>query len=139
MSTNYNRFGDQGMERLEKGVAAAAKPVVKTADEMFKDAVQSLTGNYGKPLEQGEQQGDHIKQEETKRLQEARIRLVQINKEIVEARKKRERSQQASQAPQAEQAKQEKKVEEKRKKESAIAKMIQSRQGSKEAMQRASG
>ncbi|KKU79129.1 MAG: hypothetical protein UY06_C0029G0001, partial [Candidatus Amesbacteria bacterium GW2011_GWA2_47_70] len=32
------------MERLEKGVAAAAKPVVKTAEDMFKDALQSLTG-----------------------------------------------------------------------------------------------
>ncbi len=129
MSTNYNRFGDQGMERLEKGMAAVAKPVVKTAEDMFKDALQSLTGDYGKPIEQ-------IEQSETKKLQEARARLAQINKEIVEARKKREQAPQAEQKPSF--------VPQQRdfgraRKESVLAKMIKSRQGSKEAMQRASG
>ncbi len=141
VSTNYNRFGDTGMERLEKGVQAAATPVVKTAQEMFKDAVQSLTGSskQAPQAEQAPQARQALQAEEAKKIQTARARLAQINKEIVEARKKREQAQQAPQAPQAEQAKQEKKVVEKKKKGSVLAKMIQSRQGSKEAMQRASG
>ncbi|KKU02620.1 MAG: G5 domain protein [Candidatus Amesbacteria bacterium GW2011_GWA1_46_35] len=118
------------MERLEKGVAAAAKPVVKTAEDMFKDALQSLTGNY--------KDKQALQAEEAKKIQEARVRLAQINKEIVEARKKREHLPAAPEA-QLLRAGQEKKVVEKQKKESVLAKMIKSRQGSKEAMQRASG
>jgi|SRR3989339_1969100 len=128
---NKNPWGhDEGMERLEKGVAAAAKPVVKTAEDMFKDALQSLTGNY--------KDKQALQAEEAKKIQEARVRLAQINKEIVEARKKREHLPAAPEA-QLLRAGQEKKVVEKQKKESVLAKMIKSRQGSKEAMQRASG
>ena len=138
MSTNYNRFGDQGLEKLEKGVAAVVKPVAKTAQEMFTDAVQSLTGSHEKPIEQNEQT-KQIEQNEAKRLQEARARLTQINKEIVEARKKRE-ERESKRVEEPEKKKQEqKKVVEQKKKESVLAKMIRSRQGSKEAMQRASG
>ncbi|KKU28497.1 MAG: hypothetical protein UX80_C0003G0044 [Candidatus Amesbacteria bacterium GW2011_GWA2_47_11b] len=125
------------MEKMEKGVAAAAKPVVKTAEEMFKDAVQSLTGNYGKPIEQSGQP-EQIKQDEAKRLQVARARLAQINKEIVEARKKRE-ERESRRVEEPEKKQEQKKVVEKKEKESVLAKMIKSRQGSKEAMQRASG
>lgn len=121
------------MERLEKGVAAAVKPVTKTAQEMFTDAVQSLTGNYNdKQAPQADQA------EEAKKIQEVRAKLAQINKEIVEARKKREHPPATPEA-QPERAGQEKKVVEKQRKESVLAKMIRSRQGSKEAMQRASG
>ena len=128
---NKNPWGhDEGMERLEKGVAAAAKPVGKTAEDMFKDALQSLTGNY--------KDKQALQAEEAKKIQEARVRLAQINKEIVEARKKREHLPAAPEA-QLLRAGQEKKVVEKQKKESVLAKMIKSRQGSKEAMQRASG
>jgi len=124
-------------EKLEKGVAAAAKPGVKTAEEMFKDAVQSLTGNYGKPIEQSGQP-EQIKQDEAKRLQVARARLAQINKEIVEARKKRE-ERESRRVEEPEKKQEQKKVVEKKEKESVLQRMIKSRQGSKEAMQRASG
>ena len=90
VSTNYNRFGDTGMERLEKGVQAAATPVVKTAQEMFKDAVQSLTGSSKQEPqeEQAPKARQALQAEEAKKIQTARARLAQINKEIVEARKK---------------------------------------------------
>ena len=132
---------DEGMEKVEKGVQAVAKPVKQGAADLFKDALQSLTGNYGQQVEQGQApvQTQQVKQDEAKKLQETRARLVQINREIEEIRKKREQSQQAKQAPQAEQAKLEKKVVEKKKKESVLAKIVKSRQGSKESMQRASG
>lgn len=127
------------MERLEKGAVAAARPVAKTAQEMFKDAVQSLTGSYDQQNQpsQRNQQDQQIKQDEARRLQETRARLVQINREIEEIRKKRDHPPTAPTA-QFERAK-EKKVVEKQKKESVLAKLIKSRQGSKEAMQRASG
>lgn len=128
------------MERLEKGVAAAVKPVAKTVQEMFTDALQSLTGDYrqASQAEQATQATQVLQAEEAKKIQMARARLAQINKEIVEARKKREHPPAAPEA-QPGQAGQEKKVAEKQRKESVLAKMIRSRQGSKEAMQRASG
>ena len=87
---------DEGIEKIEKGVKAVVKPVKKGAVDMFKDALQSLTGNYGQQVEQGQPpvQVQQVKQDEAKKLQETRARLVQINKEIAEARKKREQSQQ---------------------------------------------
>lgn len=128
------------MEKLEKGAQAVTKPVVKTGQEAFKDALQSLTGNYGKPIEE-KKQVEQIEQSKNKKLQEIRARLAQINKEIMEARKKREKRQehQENQENQEKQEKQEKRSVDKRKKESVLQKMIKSRQGSKEAMQRASG
>lgn len=129
------------MEKVEKGVKAVVKPVKKTATDMLKDALQSLTGNYGQQVEQGQPpvQTQQVKQDEAKKLQEIRSRLAQINREIEEIRKKREQAYRAKQAPQANQAKQEKKMTEQKKKESVLAKLIKSRQGSKESMQRASG
>ncbi len=138
MSTNYNRFGDQGMEKLEKGAAAAVKPVAKTAQEMFTDALQSLTGNYDKQAPQADQATQALQAEEAKKIQEARARLAQINKEIIEARKKRE-ERESRRVEEPEKKQEQRKVVEKQKKESVLAKMIKSRQGSKEAMQRASG
>jgi len=130
---------DEGMEKVEKGVQAVAKPVKQGVVDMFKDALQSLTGNYGEQVEQGQApvQTQQVKQDEAKKLQETRATLVQINREIREIGKKRE-SPPAAPAAQVERAK-EKKMVEKQKKESVLAKLIKSRQGSKEAMQRASG
>lgn len=139
---NKNPWGqDEGMEKVEKGIKAVIKPVKKGAADMFKDALQSLTGNYSQQVEQGQSpvQTQQVKQDEAKKLQETRSRLAQINREIEEIRKKRDGqnkpSEQIKQIKQTEQ----KKVVEKQKKESVLAKLIKSRQGSKESMQRASG
>ncbi|MEK7154933.1 MAG: hypothetical protein AAB697_02300 [Patescibacteria group bacterium] len=130
---------DEGIEKIEKGVKAVVKPVKKGAVDMFKDALQSLTGNYGQQVEQGQPpvQVQQVKQDEAKKLQETRARLVQINREIMEVRKKRENPPAAPEA-QPGRARQKKMVE-KQKKESVLAKLVKSRQGSKESMQRASG
>jgi len=130
---------DEGMEKLEQGVKAVAKPIKQGAVDMFKDALQSLSGNYGQQVEQGQApiQTQQVKQDEAKKLQETRARLVQINREIEEARRKREHPPAALEA-QPGRARQKKMVE-KKKKESVLAKIVKSRQGSKESMQRASG
>lgn len=129
---------DEGMEKIEKGVKAVAKPVKKGAADMFKDALQSLTGSYDdKQAPQAEQATQALKAEETKKIQETRARLAQINREIEEIRKKRDQIQQ--QEKQKEQKPPSLKLRRAREKESVLAKLIKSRQGSKEAMQRASG
>ena len=75
--------------------------------------------------------------DDVRKMQQVRQNLVKINQEIVQARRSRE--QQYQQKDRVKQQVEERQVFEKKKKESVLQKLIKSRQGSKEAMQRASG
>ena len=136
--SNYNSGPFEKLETLGK---MAAKPVKRAVGDAFTDALQSLTGNYlqdvekNQPMPQGQQK--NMARDDAQKMQQVRQNLAKINQEIVQARKSRE--QQYQQKDQVKQQVEEKKVFEKKKKESVLQKLIKSRQGSKEAMQRASG
>lgn len=136
--SNYNNSSFEKLETLGK---MAAKPVKRAVGDAFTDALQSLTGNYlqdvekNQPMPQGQQK--NMARDDAQKMQQVRQNLARINQEIVQARKKRE--QQGQEKDKVKQQVEEKKVFEKKKKESVLQKLIKSRQGSKEAMQRASG
>lgn len=136
--SNYNSGPFEKLETLGK---MAAKPVKRAVGDAFTDALASLTGNYpqdvekNQPMPQGQQK--NMARDDAQKMQQVRQNLAKINQEIVQARKSRE--QQYQQKDQVKQQVEEKKVFEKKKKESVLQKLIKSRQGSKEAMQRASG
>lgn len=136
-----NNFGDENLEKLERGVKSVVNPVKQVASDMFTDALKSLTGNYGQQVEQNQPpvQTQQVAQDEAKKLQETRANLAQINREVAQARQKREQKQQQVVQVQQEKTEEKKKVVEQQKKESVLSKIIKSRQGSKESMQRASG
>ena len=136
--SNYNSSPFEKLETLGK---TAAKPVKRAVGDAFTDALQSLTGNYpqdvekNQPMPQGQQK--NMARDDVRKMQQVRQNLVKINQEIVQARRSRE--QQYQQKDRVKQQVEERQVFEKKKKESVLQKLIKSRQGSKEAMQRASG
>ena len=136
--SNYNSSPFEKLETLGK---TAAKPVKRAVGDAFTDALQSLTGNYpqdvekNQPMPQGQQK--NMARDDAQKMQQVRQNLVKINQEIVQARRSRE--QQYQQKDRVKQQVEERQVFEKKKKESVLQKLIKSRQGSKEAMQRASG
>ena len=137
--SNYNSSPFEKLETLGK---TAAKPVKRAVGDAFTDALQSLTGNYpqdvekNQPMPQGQQK--NMARDDAQKMQQVRQNLAKINQEIVQARKSREHPPVAPEA-QLERARRNEKVVEQKKKESVLQKLIKSRQGSKEAMQRASG
>jgi len=136
--SNYNSSPFEKLETLGK---TAAKPVKRAVGDAFTDALQSLTGNYpqdvekNQPMPQGQQK--NMARDDAQKMQQVRQNLAKINQEIVQARRSRE--QQYQQKDRVKQQVEERQVFEKKKKESVLQKLIKSRQGSKEAMQRASG
>ena len=88
------------------------------------------------PMPQGQRK--NMARDDAQKMQQVRQNLVKINQEIVQARKSREHPPVAPEA-QLERARRNEKIVEQKKKESVLQKLIKSRQGSKEAMQRASG
>ena len=136
-----NNYNNSPFEKLETLGKMAAKPVKRAVGDAFTDALASLTGNYpqdvekNKPMPQGLQK--NMAQDDAQKIQQVRQNLAKINQDIIMARKKGE--QQYQQKNQVKQQVEEKKGFEKKKKESVLQKLIKSRQGSKEAMQRASG
>lgn len=128
---NNNRNNDFG-ERLESLGSQVAKPVKKAAEIIAKDVVEQFV-----PLPLPSEQKEEIKNEDKQKAMQIRQNINKINQEILEIRKKKE--QEMGKAKQQDQnKKQDKKVEEK-KKESVLAKLLKSRRGTKESMQRASG
>ena len=136
-----NNYNSSPFEKLETLGKKALKPVKRAVDDAFTDALQSLTGNYpqdvekNQPMPQGQQK--NMARDDVRKMQQVRQNLVKINQEIVQARRSRE--QQYQQKDRVKQQVEERQVFEKKKKESVLQKLIKSRQGSKEAMQRASG
>jgi uncharacterized protein involved in exopolysaccharide biosynthesis len=119
------------IEGVAKTVGGAAQ---KGMTDVGSDVVESITGNT-KPLPN--QQKQQIKQDDTQKQQVIRQNLVKLNEQIIQARKKREES--YKQATQAKEEKKEEKKFEEKKKENFLMKLIKSRKGTKEGMQRASG
>ena len=136
-----NNYNSSPFEKLETLGKTALKSVKRAVDDAFTDALQSLTGNYpqdvekNQPMPQGQQK--NMARDDVRKMQQVRQNLVKINQEIVQARRSRE--QQYQQKDRVKQQVEERQVFEKKKKESVLQKLIKSRQGSKEAMQRASG
>ena len=129
-------------ESLENLTKKAAQPVKQAAADVAGDVAESL--GFGRGLEQGQpapqvtpQKKTQINTGDAARLQQTRQDLARINQEMAEARKKREQKW-VGQIKQSEQIKQFKQIEKKRE-DSVLQKMIKSRTGTKEAMQRASG
>ncbi len=123
-------------ESLENLTKKAAQPVKQAATDVARDISESF--GFGKVVEQvTPQKKSQIKTGDAAHLQQVRQNLARINQEIAEVRKKREQKW-AEQNKQGEQTKQIKQVEQ-QKKESVLQKMIKSRTGTKEAMQRVSG
>ena len=132
-------------ESLENLTKKAAQPVKQVVSDVISDVVESLGGSPvsasgSVPVQKSnvtEIDTGKISANERKKLGQIRQNLVRINLEMAEARKKREQKW-VEQNKQQEQVKQVKKVEEK-KKESVLAKMLKSREGTKESMARAPG
>lgn len=120
-------------ESIENLSKKAAQPVMQAAADVGRDVAESF--GFGQTLDENSQ--TQIKAKDSTNLQRTRQNLVRINQEMAESRKKREQKW-AEQIKKNEQTKQIKQVEQ-QKKESVLQKMIKSRTGTKEAMQRASG
>lgn len=118
-------------ENLENLTKKAAQPVRQAVTDVAVDVGESF--GFGRTVEEKSQ----IKTGDAAHLNQIRQNLARINQEIVEARQKREQKQ-AQQIKQSERTKQIKQIEKKRE-DSVLQKMIKSRMGTKEAMQRASG
>lgn len=116
----------EGIEGIARSTVSQVK---KLPMEMMRDAIASLGGQVT-TVTQADQ--TEIKTKDKRDLMVARQNLASI---IVELKQmKRDKPQEVQMD-----VKEQKKVLEKKKKESVLMKLIKSKQGSKEAMQRASG
>lgn len=115
------------METIEGIGKAVANSAQKGASDIGSDVVEAITGN-AKPLPQ--QQKQQINKQQAQNL-------ARINQQIADIRKKKEETYKKVEEKKDE--KQEEKKFEKKKKENFLMKMIKSRKGTKEGMQRASG
>src|SRR3989344_7221124 len=122
-------------ESLENLTKKAAQPVKQVAADVMGDVVESL--GFGPAVERAQsisrvtpQKKAQIQTGDAAKLQQIRQNLTHINQEIAEVRKKREQKQ-VEQTKQSEQTKQIKKIEKKRE-DSVLAKMLKSREGTKE-------
>lgn len=118
-------------ESIENLSKKAAQPVRQAAADVARDVAES----FGQPIPESQKQ--QIKQDDKTRISRIQQNIALINQQMTEARKKREQKW-AEQNKQKEQNKQIKQIE-KKKEDSVLQKMIKSRTGTKEAMQRASG
>lgn len=130
------------METIE-GIAKAAGHAAKQgAADVARDVGQSLGGGTNEDLTQGAktlpaQQKSQIKADDTQKAQAIRQNIARMNQEILELKKQKDNKADRDQQKQV-QEKQVKRMDE-QKKESMLAKLIKSRKGTKEGVNRMSG
>lgn len=130
------RIGDDSMEKVERMVGGVAKSVGKAASDVAGDVKGSL--GLEKLQSLPTEQQAVIKREDETRSRVIRQNIRLMDQEIEEIRRKRKQQEQQQVQVQA-RKKEEKKIVEKKKSDSVLARLIKSREGTKEGMQRASG
>ncbi len=124
----------ESIERLGK---KAVKATSQIASEVTGDIKESLLGEINTLTPVEKQRAVLQEQAKQRRLQQMRQNVQLMNQQIEEIRKKRQ--QKDEQKQQVVQQQQVKKYQEKQKKESVLAKLLKSREGTKESISRASG
>ena len=129
-----NPWGDSpGFEQLKHVAKPAKKAAADVVTGVITDVKQSATGEAGSDEKAKQAQQQQL-------LSATRQNLEQMNMAMKKAREERKRRQeQAKQVTQTSQAKEEKKVFEGQKKETVLQKLLKTRAGTKEAMQRTGG
>jgi len=134
-AANITKNTFEGIEQITKGGVKQVKKVVET---MTTDVKDSFLGE-AKPLspEEKQQLVAQDEQERQKYLSTVRQNIQKIDEEILRIKKQREQKLSEQNRQQA-QIKQRQQVE-KKQEESVLAKLIRSKKGTREGIQRASG
>lgn len=145
-----NPFAPSPWESIEGITKKATPPVKRAVADVVKDVQQAVMGDGGMgAVEKGapdqkqssQALAKNVAVADVKNLQLARQNLARINAEVRQARAERMKKYQEKiqMQEQAKTQKREEKVVAQQKKETVLQKLIKSRQGTKEAIQRVSG
>lgn len=129
------RIGDDSMEKVERMVGGVAKGTGKVAADVVGDVKESLGLETLQSLPTEQQ--TVIKREDEARSRVIRRNIKLMDREIDEIRRKRK--QQEQQQAQVQTQRREQKKTEKKRGESVLEKLLKSREGTKEGIQRVSG
>ena len=131
-------------ETIEGIAKSAAKPVKKAVADVGSDVKESLSSSLSSG-DEGKKQISAVGQEKAAEEQQrilvqTRQNLQEMNAQVKKAREeRRHRQEQAGQAAQAKKAEKKKQAIEEKKKETVLQKLLRSRGGTREGIQRAGG
>jgi septal ring factor EnvC (AmiA/AmiB activator) len=140
-----NKILTNSFEGIEQVTKSAAQQVKKAVSDVGQDVTESLglalaqANDPDAPKELPKSQKQQIKASDQASATTIRNNIAKLNQQIAEARKKKEEKQKEIVQTQTKPSEKQKEKFEKSQKESALLKIIKSRKGTKEGMQRASG
>lgn len=139
-----NPWGDDTGEKMERMATSTVKPIKKAVSDVVRDVTDSMgltqvqsTDGTETPKTVPAGQKQQIKQNDAAKMAQIRQNVANMNAQMAEIRKKRENE--SGRVEEHEKQTKKHEVVEKKKEDSALAKIIKSQKGTKEGMQRVSG